>query len=978
MDWIFGLVGTLVGIFILLQAISLIVVVGRLVKMALWAPVTIPIQRALAIDALPVLDAARPVLGQAGFLYTHTRRVRSIIAADLVPPGFCDVYYHASHDIHAEVYVASMPAPGRLFDVYLWNNFIDGSALLTTNGLAHTLIPYPHRVTIADGSQPDFAGQIATHLQARERFSVERTPDSDALRNAQELADQLFPQMEQDGHVYRRGSCEATPVYGFRLKSALKSAWRLWLHAVWIKRQAAANKSAPPPASATPTPATVAAERIAFVRTLCTLNGNRAPRWFRWSTFVLSALGFLALGTWWWGVAGAVTIVAVVLLHEAGHWLAMKLAHFRDVQVFFVPGMGGATSGEKHDANPLTNLAVYLAGPVPGLLLSLAVFAWVALGPAQTNTSWYPLLLTGATAAFLINALNLLPVLPLDGGRVIELFVLGRLPWLRFIFAIGSGGLLLAAGVASGDNVTRAIGIILLIGAQYHFRIAKVSAGLLRAKLAQPLAIHGFPGAATQLYDFLAQPGYRHWNNTIKISVGMALLPRFLGRLPSWKETLFGLLVYLMCAVLPLAAMGVLVVIEPNAVLGAIAQGFAGTARDTDVDTAAASAEMRIATQAAAADTAAGLKIRREQRSATLATTLEPAQRFATLKEAIDDANEEADYEDAQRLAKLFYDEANERVVGSRDHAEAALLLGVALRQDNADQGDAISESVRLLRESEAILRKRLADKADREDGILLARVIEERTSDLDDANLLPMRREIVKLYTENSQKFDFRLTSARTNLARSLEQAGQTEAAEAELRSALADVEAQTDATSKFFAAQLRLDFAWLMLAHHHPEDALRAVAADLAPDAENPGRPQSRQRDAHLIAAMVARQSGDWNGVKSHALAVHELKPPQAGSWFWNLMLQNTMLGGVLDRRASLLLIEAERALGQTANANQQLTALRKTYAPAKTTGRLECRMLVHGNSWLRDFQQTLAEIEQREVKCTPSIATATQAKS
>ncbi len=42
--------------------------------------------------------------------------------------------------------------------------------------------------------------------------------------------------------------------------------------------------------------------------------------------------------------------------------------------------MGAATSGEKHDADPLTHLAVYLAGPVPGLLLAMGAFCWLVLG----------------------------------------------------------------------------------------------------------------------------------------------------------------------------------------------------------------------------------------------------------------------------------------------------------------------------------------------------------------------------------------------------------------------------------------------------------------------------------------------------------------------------------------------------------------------------------------------------------------------
>ncbi len=553
------------------QVIMWVIVVSRLVKMPLRAPLVLPIQRDLVIDVLPVLDTVQPQLEQNGFQYMHTRRVRSLVAIVGLPPSYCDVYHHAEQDIHAEVYLAAPPTPHKLCDIYLWNTFVDGSALLTVNNLVHGLIPYPSSIRIADGHAQDLAGQVATHLAARASITVARTSAADALQIAKTMAEQLLPQMEQEGVVYRRGHRGEEVVYGFRFLAAAKAAWRMRRAELQPKKKV---KSPATAVLALPDfgPARLIAERIAFARTLCTLRGLRAPRWFRRTTFALSAAGFLALGSWWWGPSGAAIIAAVILLHEAGHWLAMKLAGFRDVQVFFVPGMGGATSGEKHEAHPMTHLMVYLAGPVPGLLLAMAVFAWMALTPNHSSAAWYPLLMTGTIATLFINALNMLPVLPLDGGRIVDLLLVGRMPWLRFVFAVASGGLLLLAGISDGDNVLRIIGIAMLFGSRQHYRIAKASSLMLREKLSPASATSDFAAAATQLHDFLARPAFKKWPYTVKLSVGQALLPRFLGRIPSWKEAALGMVVYIFCALVPLVGLVSLVVVAPGSLRNAFSQ----------------------------------------------------------------------------------------------------------------------------------------------------------------------------------------------------------------------------------------------------------------------------------------------------------------------------------------------------------------------------------------------------------------------
>lgn len=217
MDVILGLAATALGVFVFIQLITLIVISARLVKLQFWEPKMTPVARAEAESTLTVLDAARPALEQEGFRYIYTRRVRSFVISPSVLPFHSDIYYNAEHDVHAEVVPASMPTPRRPFDVYLTNTYTDGGVLLTFNGLAHLLTPYPRSFTVADVYAPNFSLQLAAHLERRAGFAGQRTDPAEAPALGAALARTLLPELEREGSMYRHGERDGEPVFGLRL-----------------------------------------------------------------------------------------------------------------------------------------------------------------------------------------------------------------------------------------------------------------------------------------------------------------------------------------------------------------------------------------------------------------------------------------------------------------------------------------------------------------------------------------------------------------------------------------------------------------------------------------------------------------------------------------------------------------------------------------------------------------------------------------
>jgi Zn-dependent protease len=111
-----------------------------------------------------------------------------------------------------------------------------------------------------------------------------------------------------------------------------------------------------------------------------------------------------------WGWTFAVGFVILLLVHEMGHVFQLRREGVEASAPMFVPFLGAVISAKSMGDDAAAEARVGLAGPVLGSLATLVPLAiWLATG----NEFWQALAFTG----MLINLFNLLPVLPLDGGR---------------------------------------------------------------------------------------------------------------------------------------------------------------------------------------------------------------------------------------------------------------------------------------------------------------------------------------------------------------------------------------------------------------------------------------------------------------------------------------------------------------------------------------------------------------------------------
>jgi Zn-dependent protease len=146
-------------------------------------------------------------------------------------------------------------------------------------------------------------------------------------------------------------------------------------------------------------------------------------------TIVLFALAARVGEQGWRGVA---VLIGVLLFHEFGHWLGMKMFGFQDVRMFFIPFFGAAVSGRNVSAAAWKEALVLLMGPVPGLLAGTFLLVRNYSEPSQ----W---MANVGTSLLLLNAFNMLPLSPLDGGRLFQLLIFSRNRFLELAFTAFAG-----------------------------------------------------------------------------------------------------------------------------------------------------------------------------------------------------------------------------------------------------------------------------------------------------------------------------------------------------------------------------------------------------------------------------------------------------------------------------------------------------------------------------------------------------------
>jgi Zn-dependent protease len=123
-----------------------------------------------------------------------------------------------------------------------------------------------------------------------------------------------------------------------------------------------------------------------------------------------------------WGWQFAAGFVVLLFIHEMGHVIQLRREGIEASAPMFIPFLGAVIAAKSLGENALAEARVGLAGPILG---TLGAAACLVLGEVLNSD----LLRALAYVGFFLNLFNLLPVVPLDGGRAMAAMA----PWMWFL-----------------------------------------------------------------------------------------------------------------------------------------------------------------------------------------------------------------------------------------------------------------------------------------------------------------------------------------------------------------------------------------------------------------------------------------------------------------------------------------------------------------------------------------------------------------
>jgi len=123
-----------------------------------------------------------------------------------------------------------------------------------------------------------------------------------------------------------------------------------------------------------------------------------------------------------WGWRFAAGFVVLLFVHEMGHVIQLRREGVKASAPMFIPFLGAVISARSLGDNATAEARVGLAGPVLGTIgAAVCLLIW-----RETSSDFWRAL---AFVGFFLNLFNLVPVVPLDGGRAMAAMA----PWMWFV-----------------------------------------------------------------------------------------------------------------------------------------------------------------------------------------------------------------------------------------------------------------------------------------------------------------------------------------------------------------------------------------------------------------------------------------------------------------------------------------------------------------------------------------------------------------
>ncbi len=201
-------------------------------------------------------------------------------------------------------------------------------------------------------------------------------------------------------------------------------------------------------------------------------------------------------------LALGVTVFGVVLLHELGHLAAYRHYGLKAHDILLTP-LGGIARGLGSPKTGWQEFVIAAAGPAVNVVLGaisylgLTMLPWSSMGPngafASVLVSWF----VGINITLLL--FNLIPALPMDGGRMLRAALTPKFGFVRATQIAAKVARWATLGMALMAFYTGSFSLLFIAGMIYMLSWVEVAQAQAAQMFQNPIfaAFRGFPGQST-------------------------------------------------------------------------------------------------------------------------------------------------------------------------------------------------------------------------------------------------------------------------------------------------------------------------------------------------------------------------------------------------------------------------------------------------------------------------------------------------
>jgi Zn-dependent protease len=432
----------------------------------------------ISIEIKEIIKPYEELLLKKGFVYKSAIEYNNIVEM-FQEQQHSFYYYHEEKGIHASL--GTMPFQGALEAVTLdYSTFYESYHIATTYDCFKYNLPKIESVTAFDHYHGSFEKAFESHLQ-------DRLLEGEIIRyealSPEGLVDYMEFQTSESIDALKEHNIMKQTNSG--LKYSFSFAFLKNVHTTLKWHKFASKVLASQKINAKEEPKKTSSFKFKSSEELALAQGlNYKPKEqdknSKIRTFIISGLAFVLF----FGLIGIPfsvlpMLLLVLLIHELGHFYAMRFFGYKDTSIFFIPLFGAAAKGEKEHVTAFQEFIVSLAGPLPGMLISIAIGIGIFMNPSLFNNALFK---EYAIMSFALNYLNLLPVFPLDGGKIVQTLLFNRYPKAQFYFFLVSLLIIIISALLLKSIILGVFALLLFLAINHNHHTSTLIEKVLNLK----------------------------------------------------------------------------------------------------------------------------------------------------------------------------------------------------------------------------------------------------------------------------------------------------------------------------------------------------------------------------------------------------------------------------------------------------------------------------------------------------------------